>query len=111
MRHKEAWPEDFTAPLTPQQDTQNPGNSRKIVASSPVTQPGTRSEQDPIPQEILIVASKLKAYIKSQSGMNTSASVMDRLSDLVRILCDQAIIQAQNDSRKTVMDRDFNFKI
>ena len=57
-------------------------------------------------QEILVVASKLKNYIKTKSGMNTSASVLPRLSEKLRELCDQAIENAQKDGRKTVMDRD-----
>lgn len=55
----------------------------------------------------LIVASKLKAYIRAQSGMNTSGSVIEALSAKVRLLCDQAIENAKQDGRKTVMDRDF----
>jgi histone H3/H4 len=58
-------------------------------------------------KEVLIVASKLKNYIRNKSGMNTSAAVMDRLSDLVRNLCDQAVENAKREGRKTVMDRDF----
>lgn len=58
-------------------------------------------------QEVLIVASKLKNYIRAKSGMNTSASVIEALSAKVRQLCDQAIENAKQDGRKTVMDRDF----
>jgi len=58
-------------------------------------------------KEILVVASKLKNYIRSTSGMNTSANVMAVLSDKVRELCDQAIDNARNDKRKTIKDRDF----
>jgi histone H3/H4 len=58
-------------------------------------------------KEILIVASKLKNYIRNQSGMNTSAAVIDVLSDKIRALCDQAVEAAKRDGRKTVMDRDF----
>jgi len=57
--------------------------------------------------EILVVASKLKNYIRSKSGMNTSASVMEVVSDRIRQMCDQAIENASNDKRKTVKDRDF----
>jgi histone H3/H4 len=57
--------------------------------------------------EVLVVASKIKNYIKSNSGMNTSAAVMDVLSSKIRQMCDQAIANAKNDGRKTVMDRDF----
>lgn len=57
--------------------------------------------------EVLIVASKLKNYIRSKSGMNTSAAVIDVLSNKVRSLADQAIEAAKREGRKTVMDRDF----
>lgn len=58
-------------------------------------------------KEVLVVASKLKNYIRAKSGMNTSAAVTDVLSDKIRELCDQAIETAKKDGRKTVMDRDF----
>ena len=57
-------------------------------------------------KEVLVVASKVKAYIKSKGGMNTSATAIDALSDKVRELCDAAIENAKNDKRKTVKDRD-----
>lgn len=57
--------------------------------------------------DVLIVVSKLKNYVRDKSGMNTSGNVAPRLSELVRQLCDQAIAQAQSEGRKTVMDRDF----
>lgn len=57
-------------------------------------------------QEVLVVASKVKAYIRAKSGMNTSAAVLDALSAKVRAICDQAIETARADGRKTVMDRD-----
>jgi histone H3/H4 len=62
---------------------------------------------DPLESEILVVVSKLKAYIRARSEMNTSDSVMETLSDLVRRLCDDAIDKARAAGRKTVMDRDF----
>jgi len=60
------------------------------------------------PRETLVVASKLKNYIRAKSGMNTAANVMDALSERVRELCDQAIENARGDGRKTVRDRDFS---
>jgi hypothetical protein len=56
--------------------------------------------------DILIVASKLKKYIRARSGMNTSEGVLSILSDHVRAICDQAIRTAAQDGRKTVLDRD-----
>lgn len=58
-------------------------------------------------KEVLVVASKLKNYIREKAGMNTSAAVMEALSDRIRTLCDQAIERARSEGRKTVMDRDF----
>jgi hypothetical protein len=62
-----------------------------------------------VPREVLIVASRLKDYVAARSEFNTSAAVMDVLSDYVRILCDRAIDNARADGRKTVLDRDFDF--
>jgi histone H3/H4 len=59
-------------------------------------------------QEVLVVVSKLKNYIKERSGMNTSGNVAPAVSDIVRTLCDQAVERARSDGRKTVMDRDFS---
>ena len=57
--------------------------------------------------DILVVVSKLKSYVRSRSGMNTSGNVAPALSDILRRLCDQAIEKARDAGRKTVMDRDF----
>jgi histone H3/H4 len=57
--------------------------------------------------EVLVVASKLKNYIRTRAGMNTSSAVPEVLSHRIRQLCDEAIENAKKDGRKTVMDRDF----
>ena len=57
--------------------------------------------------EVLVVASKVKNYIKDKGDMKTSASVLEVLSDRLRSMCDQAVETARNDGRKTVLDRDF----
>ena len=59
-------------------------------------------------EETLVVVSKLKAYIKSSAGMNTSGNVAPKLSAIIRSLCDRAVESARNEGRKTVMDRDFD---
>lgn len=58
--------------------------------------------------EVLVVVSKLKNYIRDSAGMNTSGNVAPALSGLIRQLCDDAINRAKEDGRKTVMDRDFS---
>ena len=58
--------------------------------------------------EVLVVASKVKSYIREEADMKTSASVLSALSDKIRAMCDAAIESARNDGRKTVLDRDFS---
>ena len=96
FRHKDAWAEEKTAPAEGAAPTlpEKPQPSEKPSG-------GPASEDD-----ILIVASKLKAYIKAKSGMSTSANAMEKLSDKVRAMSDKAIHRAELAGRKTVMDRD-----
>ncbi len=56
--------------------------------------------------EILVVTSKVKKFIKDNSGCNTSAETIDVLSKAVEQLCKKGIDSAKNDGRKTVMARD-----
>ncbi len=56
--------------------------------------------------EVLVVASKVKSYIKEKGGMNTSGSVAEELSKRVSVMLEKAIENAKQDGRKTVMDRD-----
>ncbi len=58
--------------------------------------------------EVLVVASKIKNYIKAEGGMKTSGAVLAVLSDRLRAMCDQAMESARSDGRKTVLDRDFS---
>ena len=56
--------------------------------------------------EILIVASRLKEYIRSGAGFNTSDTVLPVLSDAIRKICDEAIRNARDAERQTVLERD-----
>lgn len=56
--------------------------------------------------EVLVVASKVKSYIKEKGGMNTSGTVAEELSKRVTVMLEKAIESAKQDGRKTVMDRD-----
>ncbi len=58
-------------------------------------------------KEVLVVVSKLKKFIKAETGMNTSNGVAEVLSSKVRGLCQDAVERAKADGRKTLMDRDF----
>ena len=103
MRHKDAWAEEHVAPhkfdIDPTASTVNwPPRDWPLLPMHP---------KKNCPHDILIVASKLKDYIRKSSGLNTSANVLDRLSDMIRLQCDKAIERAVDDGRKTVMDKDF----
>lgn len=127
FRHRDAWAEERRAP--------GPGEAARIQAGrstsaggsgAPVSSPEPASAKAPsskppssdelppldlndrsqIPEDILVVASKLKSYIRERSGMNTSDGVLPALSHILRNLCDDAIERAHADGRKTVMDRD-----
>jgi hypothetical protein len=80
---------------------QQPRDSRRILPAPAPAKP------DPAPRDVLIVASKLKAYVRARAGFNTSDGALEPLSDAVRALCDGAIEKARADGRKTVLDRDF----
>jgi hypothetical protein len=127
LRHRDAWAQEKRAPSREQWQEQQAEEERsqeaKPIAASASTSASKRrvvqterefaepceielNERD-IPKDTLIVASKLKTYIRARSGMNTSESVLRVLSDQVRELTDQAIRNAAQDGRKTVMDRDY----
>jgi len=102
FRHKDPWAEERLSPkVMPTNDVAPQRiDSARLVGGTPKTDTNT-------PKDVLVVASKLKDYIDAKSGMNTSGTVLPRLSDIIRIECDKAIERARNDGRKTVMDRDF----
>jgi histone H3/H4 len=58
-------------------------------------------------KETLVIASKVKAYIKESADLKCSATVIDVLSDKVRALCDEAVKNTRADGRKTIQDKDF----
>ena len=107
MRHKDAWAEERRAPSKGK--TVHMASDLPKKTSPKITPPQSdlvTKLKSPPPEEILVVASKVKAYVKMRSGLNTSGALMESLSNLVRKHCDRAIRTAQNDERKTVLDRD-----
>lgn len=56
--------------------------------------------------EMLLVASKVKAELKSH-GMNVSGDALDGLNSWVYWLCEQASNRAEANGRKTVRAHDF----
>ncbi|MGL4524019.1 MAG: hypothetical protein ACRCVN_00665 [Spirochaetia bacterium] len=57
-------------------------------------------------KETLVIASKIKTYIKTVSDMKCSTRFIEILSSKVKDICDEAIKNARNDQRKTVLDKD-----
>jgi hypothetical protein len=95
-----------SASPAPQAEARTPN---RVFAKAPATAASSPRPGANIPREVLVIASRLKDYIAARSEFNTSGSVMDVLSDHLRIICDRAIDNARADGRKTVMDRDFEF--
>jgi hypothetical protein len=121
-RHRDAWAEPMKAPTreafqreqSEERDREARSAAREGRESAMSDEAdkrrriigGPATAQD-LPEDVLVVVSKLKAYVKARSGMNTSDGVVDVLSAKIRKLCDAAIEVAQADGRKTVLDRDF----
>jgi histone H3/H4 len=118
MRHREAWAEENRSPSRAVHQRQQ--REREEAASRRTADAAARTSEavaavgapvvgdEPLPQDVLVVVSKLKRYIKARSGMNTSDHVVGVLSDHLRALCTEAIREAARDGRRTVMNRDFS---
>lgn len=102
MGHKSAYAEEETAPSSVENHSSDQPRRRIVVSGKP-----SSPVNSDLPQDVLIVVSKLKNYVKAKSSMNTSGDVADELSKYVRILVNQAIDNAREDGRKTVMAKDF----
>lgn len=102
-RHREAWADEQTAP--PRSESNPPPSAprepRRIL---PETKPAARSGE--VPREILVVASRLKDYVRAISGFNTSDRALEPLSEIVREAVSEAVQNARAEGRKTVLDRD-----
>jgi hypothetical protein len=95
-RHREAWAIEARAPREPDPPA---GAPRKRKARK---NPGAIGDVG----EILVVASRLKAYVRGVSGYNTSDGVLPVLSAALRKICDESVENARRAERQTVMDRD-----
>jgi len=111
-----AWERELAAGNIESPSMSSSGPVRRIIVSNPNSTGSSSKSVGPLAadgnqglseDEVLIVVSKLKNYIREKSEMNTSGDVPDVLSQFVRRLCDGAIEEARRDGRKTVMARDF----
>lgn len=115
MRHREAWAEEEKAPTQAQWEKEQADGDKpkRRVVAEPKDKPKRRvvgAKPTPVPdgpREVLIIASRLKHFIRETWGMNTSDGVLEPLSEEVRRLCVKAVEKAKEDGRKTVLDRDF----
>ena len=108
LRHRDAWAEPQRAPSKQacmlqleEERTASERESKDAVA------PHAEVQDADLPHDVLVVVSKLKAYVRARSGFNTAENVAEALSDHLRELCKEAIRNAGQDGRKTLMDRDF----
>jgi hypothetical protein len=112
-RHKDAAAVEMRAPKTPAAPEPSAvpeaRPAARVFATAPKPGAAPVRPANNLPKEVLVIASRLKEYIHARSEYNTSGSVMDVLSEHLRIVCDRAIDQARSEGRKTVMDRDFEF--
>ena len=100
-RHREAWAVEARAPATLDPPASGGAASKARPKQAGQTARSLGSEAD-----ILVVASRLMAYVKSAAGYNTSDRVLPVLSDKLRAICDEAIENARRAERSTVLDRD-----
>jgi len=114
-RHREAWAEERTAPSAQEAAREEAAEKqkgagerkpRRIIASSAKAPAPGGATKGAEPKEVLIVASRLKDYVRAVSGYNTSDGVLGPLSEIVRIEVAKAIEKARAEGRKTVLDRD-----
>ena len=110
-RHRESWAVDKRAPSQATAEAESQADETALeereARAVERTEPTPIVQQGEIPDDILVVVSKLKAYVRARSGMKTSDNVMPVLSEKIRALCDAAVHNASQAGRKTILDRDF----
>lgn len=108
-RHRDAWAEPMTAPSEAEYERSRNEGAESSKSSAPrrvVTGGNSVPLKAGDEAEILVVVSKLKKYVRDQSGMNTSDNVMPVLSAHLRWIATEALREAAVNERKTVLDRD-----
>lgn len=117
MNHREAYAEEAVAPRVKEELKEELEKETKIMteAAEPITplnddqvSCGSKYDQQAadITSEVLVVVSKVKKFIKEQSGMNTSQCCVDALTKKVVAECLKGAESARQAGRKTVMGRD-----
>jgi histone H3/H4 len=105
-RHRDAGAEEARAPARAEWEREAKEERDRADGQPMRAAPAMSKVSYLLAREVLVVSTRLKAYIHDRAGMSTSDKVFDVLSEHVRELLDQAIAAAARDGRKTVMDRD-----
>jgi hypothetical protein len=103
MNHKSAGADEYHSPSKEEwvREQANVPKVRIIKAEKSSVSPSVSHD------EILVVVSKLKAFVKETTGLNTSNDVLPQLSDILREACLLAAQKAKREGRKTLMRKDF----
>lgn len=105
-KHRDAGAIEKLSPASAQASAEAAGPKRIIVSGQAPSTPAT-ARKSSMSNEVLVVVSKMKQYIRDISEFNTSEDVNQLLSEIIRTECDKAVAKARADGRKTVMARDF----
>jgi len=106
-RHRDAGAEHAMAPSRTDWQREQDEERRRAAAPDPAaTSAPIKPVHGAAGREVLVVASRLKDYLRERAGMSASDRVFAVLSDHLRELADAAIQAAGRDGRRTVMDRD-----
>ena len=115
--HREAWALERTAPRTAAEAAAGSSGATATARPAPTAGAGPERGQrrlvrpakpgrNTAPREVLIIASRLKDYVRARSGFHTSDGVLEPLSEAIRNLCDEAILKAEREGRRTLLERD-----
>jgi hypothetical protein len=111
MSHKSAGADEYHSPTKLESEKLENSNSRVRIVNTTKTEEDVSSKnvnsKNVNVEDILVVVSKLKNFVKDSSGMNTAGDVMPVLSDIIRKTCSAAVENAEKDGRRTLMARDF----
>jgi histone H3/H4 len=104
-RHRDAWAEKDQAPTLQAWEAERRAlavkDERRATPEPLVPRGAGRHGYD-----VLVVATKLKEYIRERASMSTSDRAFGFLSDHLRAVADQSARAAAADRRKTILDRD-----
>lgn len=117
VNHRESWAVEKRSPSRAEWAREQAAEAAPKAAAGATTsgpqprrilpKPAAGAPETKRPREVLVVASKLKEYVRLRAGFNTSDRALEALSDVVRVHCDRAIEKARAEGRRTVLERDF----